>query len=226
MTATSPQATTAAPRAEEAPTTPVARRLAAIRTIDDPQVARDLTWAWFAELGREAGLDRAGAAARLDELFRFGAPPADIDGSTEGMLVAPLIATPVDLVLRALTGAWMPWLGKRFDRAAARGDNLLRPSAQWPSRLLWPRYATWPAGDVRGAFEFETRVESGKVDPDRQTLAIDYSVVDSNPNLIIRQIRDELVEIVPGAHLGKILWRGGDGGHSLIGYFALRTPVA
>jgi hypothetical protein len=36
-------------------------------------------------------------------------------------------------------------------------------------------------------------------------LVIDYESVPDNPNLLIRQIRDELVEIVPGANLGKML---------------------
>jgi hypothetical protein len=34
---------------------------------------------------------------------------------------------------------------------------------------------------------------------------IDYESVPENPNLLIRQIRDELVQIVPGANLGKML---------------------
>jgi ABC-type multidrug transport system fused ATPase/permease subunit len=40
---------------------------------------------------------------------------------------------------------------------------------------------------------------------------------------LIRDILDELVEIVPGANLGKVLWRHGDGSYALIGYFALRN---
>jgi hypothetical protein len=50
-------------------------------------------------------------------------------------------------------------------------------------------------------------------------------VVDSNPRFVIKRIRDELVEIVPGANLGKVLWRHGDGSYTLIGYFALRSPA-
>jgi hypothetical protein len=40
--------------------------------------------------------------------------------------------------------------------------------------------------------------------------------------LIIRQVRDELVEVAPGTHLGKMLWRHRDGRHTLLAYFALR----
>ena len=38
-------------------------------------------------------------------------------------------------------------------------------------------------------------------------LVIDYESVPTNPILLIRQIRDELVQIVPGANLGKMLVR-------------------
>jgi hypothetical protein len=48
-------------------------------------------------------------------------------------------------------------------------------------------------------------VEAGKLDPSVQVLVIDYESVPSNPRLLIRQIRDELVQIVPGANLGKML---------------------
>jgi len=44
--------------------------------------------------------------------------------------------------------------------------------------------------------------------------------VEKNPRLVIRSIRDELVELVPGVYLGKILSAGDT--YSKIGYFALR----
>jgi hypothetical protein len=74
------------------------------------------------------------------------------------------------------------------------------------------------------AFEFRTRTEPGAVDPDTQVLVIDYAVVDCNPALV-RRIRDELVELVPGSWLGKVLWRHRDGRHGLLAYFALRAPA-
>ena len=81
---------------------------------------------------------------------------------------------------------------------------------------------------ARAAFDFETAIEPGKADPDVQVLKIDYGPVESNPGLVIRQIRDELVELVPDTYLGKILWRSGEGveeSYSCIGYFALRQPA-
>ena len=61
------------------------------------------------------------------------------------------------------------------------------------------------------------------MDPDRETLKIDYDS-DENPRLLIRDILDELVQIVPGAYLGKVLLRRKDAWR-LLGYFALQ-PAA
>jgi hypothetical protein len=190
-----------------------------------PIEARDAAWHWFGQLGEEVVRDRETGTRALCELFAVGSPPTRIDGRTEGILVAPLIAGPVDRAIRALEGMiGLPWLGKRFDAAANRGDNVLRQSARWPAKLLWPRYRTRPLGADRSAFDFETRIEPSEDDgPQVDVLVIDYVVVDSNPSLIIKRIRDELVEVVPGANLGKVLWRHGAGSYSLIGFFALRT---
>jgi hypothetical protein len=205
----------------------IATRVTELRKLaaDSPLKARDLAWEWICTLRAEAGEDRDRTSAKLDELFRQGVPAAEVDGRTEGILVMPLIARPVDAFMRRVTGAWMPWMGKRIDRGASRGDNVLRNDARWPAKLLWPLYGTKSLGDARAAFDFETRVEAGKVDPEVDVLVIDYSVVDSNPRFVIKRIRDELVEIVPGANLGKVLWRGGDGSHTLIGFFALRSEL-
>ena len=190
--------------------------------------ARDAAWHWFEQLGVETGRDREGGARALGELFELGVPPKGIDGRTEGILVAPLITAPLDRAMRGLTGAWMPWLGKRFDADANRGDNVLAENARWPVKLFWPLYGTRSLGDARSAFDFETRVEPSEDEgPPVDVLVIDYVVVESNPSFLIKRIRDELVEIVPGANLGKILWRHGDGTYANIGYFALRNdPVS
>ena len=104
-----------------------------------------------------------------------------------------------------------------------RGNNRLTGETRWVAKLLWPLYGTKQGADgERLAFDFETRIEPGELDPDTEVLVIDYAPVDDNPRLIIKSIRDELVEIVPGANLGKILYRRG-GGYSNIGFFALRS---
>ena len=104
----------------------------------------------------------------------------------------------------------MPWLGKSFDAQAAHGYNRLAPSARWPAKLFWPLYGTKPEWE-RGR-RSTSRRRSSLERPTRTSrcLKIDYGPVESNPRFIIRQIRDELVELVPDTYLGKILWRSGE----------------
>jgi hypothetical protein len=157
-------------------------------------------------------------------LFRLGTPPAGLDGPTEGILVMTTTNPALDMAVRAVTALWMPWQGKRFDSDAGTGDNRLTRSTGLVSKLLWPLYSMRDAEAGKLAFDFKTYVEAGKDDPDRQVMVIDYADVESNPRLLIRSIRDELVELVRGVYLGKILFNGGDDKYSKIGYFALRTP--
>jgi hypothetical protein len=225
-----PPTTTAATQSRDGALTetPVEQRVARLRELaqDDPAAAQALTWAWFVEAGRRIQRDRDAALTELGELFRAGTPSQGLDGPTEGTLVGFTLHSTFDRTMAAITTAWLPWAGKRFDSTAARGDNLLLRSARWPAKLLWPLYGMKDAPGRLAAFDFETRVEPGAVDPDREVLVIDYAPVDSNPGLIIRQIRDELVEIAPGAHLGKMLWRQGSGDderYALLAYFALKS---
>ena len=180
------------------------------------------TWNDILETGRAIQTDRETALARLAELFRAGTPPTGLDGPTSGALVGFVVHPTFDRAVAGLASRWLPWAGKRFDAAASCGDNLLLRSARWPSKLLWPTYPMRHAGERLAAFDFETRVERGALDPETDVLVIDYAPVDSNPRLVIKQIRDELVEVAPGTHLGKMLWRRGDGRHTLLAYFALR----
>ena len=203
----------------------VASRVARLRELSerDPAAASEETWAWFVEAGRRIQTDRREALAELGELFREGLPSRGIDGETRGTLVGFTVTPGVDRTLAMLSTGWLPWAGKRFDSAASSGDNMLLRSARVPSKAIWPRYRMRDAGKRLAAFDFRTRVEPGALDTDRDVLVIDYAVVDSNP-LLIKKIRDELVEVVPGAHLGKMLWRHGDGErHTLLAYFALRS---
>jgi hypothetical protein len=180
------------------------------------------SWNEIIETGRAIQTDREAALSRLAELFRTGTPPTELDGPTEGVLVGFVIHPSFDRAVAALASRWLPWAGKRFDAAASGGDNLLLPSARWPSKLLWPAYPMRDADEHLAAFDFQTRVERGALDPETDVLVIDYAPVDSNPRLVIKQIRDELVEVAPGTHLGKMLWRHRDGRHTLLAYFALR----
>lgn len=185
----------------------VAQRVTALRrkANTNPAGARDEAWQWIADLGRRAVNDREGALAELQELFLTGKPAYGIDGQTEGILVTWTMNPVVDKLIGSVTNAWMPWLGKRFFPDRQRGVNTLTNSARWASKLLWPLYSTGESPLGRSAFDFTTYTEAGKLDPSVDVLVIDYGSVSSNPRLVIRQIRDELVQIVPGANLGKML---------------------
>lgn len=188
-----------------------------------PQGAADSTWAWIDELSRRAGSDAESADAELNELFRLGTPPTDLHGATEGMLVMTTTNPAFDAVVRMITSLWMPWQGKRFDAEAAKGDNRLTRSTGLVGKLLWPLYSMTDHTDGKLAFDFKTYVEPGKDDPDIDVMVIDYADIEKNPKLIIRSVRDELVELVPTVYLGKILFKT-DSGYNKIGYFALRIP--
>jgi hypothetical protein len=219
------QATTERTASRQAGTkekSPVVQRVSDLRkrAKEDTDAVREETWTWFKELGKARDEDG------LNQLFALGQAPKELDGPTDGILVVPLIQGVLDQGLSLITSIWMPWMGKRFDAANDRGDNLLTESAHWPAKLLWPRYSTKEIDDAdgRAAFEFKTYVEPGKHDPDTDVLVIDYEPVSDNPDLLIRKIRDELVEIAAGAHLGKILYRTGEDDYRNLGFFALRPP--
>jgi hypothetical protein len=187
----------------------------------EPVGAAEAAWAWITDLSEKAKDDADGADGELNELFRLGTPPTDLDGPTEGILVMTTTNPALDMAVRAVTALWMPWQGKRFDADAATGDNRLTRSTGLVSKLLWPLYSMRDAESGKLAFDFKTYVEAGKDDPDLQVMVIDYADVEKNPRLIIRSIRDELVELVRGVYLGKILFAGDDK-YSKLGYFALR----
>jgi hypothetical protein len=191
----------------------------------DEAVAASAAWARIIELQELGKSDNRAADQALNELFRSGSPVTNLDGPTDGILVLTTMTKVPDVALTALTKVWMPWEGKRFNAETNTGDNRMTSDSVVVSKALWPLYSMKdsPAGKV--AFDFKTYIEAGKEDPDRQVMVIDYADVPSNPRLIIRSIRDELVELVPGAYLGKVLFRLPLDKYLKLGYFALRTEI-
>jgi hypothetical protein len=164
---------------------------------------RDEAWARIGDLGERARHDRGPALTGLRELFASGRPSAGIDGAAEGRFVAFAVHPALDRVAAALARRWLPWSGKRFDAGAARGENLL-------------------LGGRICAFGFHTRVEPSVLHPGHDVLVIDYAAVPSNRWTGMSLIRDELVEVAPGAHLGQALLRRSGGRHALVAWWALR----
>jgi hypothetical protein len=205
----------------------VAEYVAAVQGLSraNAEVARREAWRQIRLAGARAGRRPDEAHATLDRIFRLGLPPdPPLDGATRGILVTPMVSRAVDLGLRALAAAWLPWTGKRFDAATSTGENLLAAGARGPARLVWPSYRLQAAEEGYTAFRFRTHVGPGAVDPELQTLKIDYDS-DENPRFLIRDILDELVQIVPGAYLGKVLLRRA-GRWRPVGYFALEPAVS
>ena len=200
--------TTTTAKQAKLPPGPCGPRVAELReqAKTDPTGARDAAWSWIEGLSERSHKDRKGAIEELQNLFLCG-EPATVAGQTEGILVAWTMHPLADKVIGALTDSWMPWLGKKFDPAEKKGINTLTDSARWPAKILWPLYSTKDSPLGRSAFDFNTYVEAGKLDPSVKVLVIDYESVPENPVILIRQIRDELVQIVPGANLGKMLVR-------------------
>jgi hypothetical protein len=159
-------------------------------------------------------------AADLDHIFRAGSTPSEMNGRCEGMLVMTTQGL-LDRPSRRLASLWMPWLGKRFDRAAGVGDNLFTGGAAGAARFIWPGYAFRPLEPgLFSAFDFRTYTAPGLKDPDRVVLKIDYDL-ELNPGFLIRNILDELVEVGPRTYLGKVhMRRRGD--WKMMGYFALQ----
>lgn len=189
-----------------------------------PAEAAAAAWQRITDLQELGRTDRQQADAELNELFRAGSPARGLDGPTDGILVLTTTTRLTDAALKALTSSWMPWEGKRFDAEAGTGDNRMTDDATLVGKVLWPLYSMKDSPAGKTAFDFTTYVEAGEEDPDREVMVIDYADIKDNPRLLIRSIRDELVELVPGSYLGKVLYRLPTKSYAKLGYFALRTP--
>ena len=226
MTTTAPDLLSLEPDPLEPTPAEVERYIDALQGHDDPGLARSRAWNQIRLAGVRARARRAEALRSLDLIFRRGTPPdPPLDGDTRGAIITPVLPAPAQAVARAAGEAWMPWLGKTFHAGEQTGVNVVTGDARLPFKALWPSYEPEQLGDGRLAvMTFDTRVGPGTLDPDRQVLKIDYDH-DGNPKLAIRNILDELVQVVPGAYLGKMLMRTKRGApFRLTAYFALEQP--
>ncbi len=195
----------------------------------DSDLVRSQTWNQIRLAGMRAGRRRAEAHDSLNRIFRLGTVPEPmLDGRFDGVAITPTIFAGADPALRTLASLWMPWLGKRFDAETQTGDNVMLPSARLPSKLFWPSYQFRRLSDgCYAAFRFRTYSGAGALDQERRVLKIDYDW-DENPSLLIRDILDELVQVVPDVYLGKALLRSGGPTRPswrLVGYFALHSAA-
>ena len=205
----------------------VAARLASLResASADSAGSADAAWAWINEMGALSKSDHDGADAQLNEMFRLGAtPPIDLNGPTEGIAVMFTIQDHMDAVLRPVIEATKVWDGKKFDAESHTGINSMSKGMSIAGKVFWPMYTmkTDETGH-KWAFGFKTFIEPSVDDADVNVFVIDYKDVESNPSLIVKKVRDEMIELVPTVYLGKIMYRLDSGDHTKLGYFALRT---
>lgn len=214
------------------PESTVATRVSRLKDLAglDLQVAQDAAWGWFERVGKQ--LPSPAAQDELDELFTLGVPAAALDGQTDGALLGWASRDPsLTLIAKALYAVSttlitrlgiLPWRGKRFDAATKKGTNSVSLLALALAPLT-PLRSVCRAGDHWEAFPMNNWVEPSRLDSGTEVLVADYASVKGN-RWPVSRISDELVEIVPGTYLGKMLWNQGDD-HYLLNYFALKSPV-
>jgi hypothetical protein len=202
----------------------VERYVAALQEFaeSDPYLAGRQVWNQLRLAAMRGGRRRGEVLDSLNRIFRLGTVPGP---PYDGLVVTTRTFALTDPLFRVLVSIWMPWVGKRFDAETMSGDNLMLPSARALAKLVWPSYQFQNIGEGRyAAFRFRSYAGTGTIDRDRQVLKIDYDSAE-NPDFLIRDILDELVEIVPKVYLGKVLVRFSEHIRWLGAYFALRPPA-
>lgn len=169
--------------------------------------------------------DRQRGLAALNDLFRAGrAPDPPLMGRCAGQLLALDLAPGLTQLVSSIAAAWMPWQGKTFDPAHARGDNIFTRDSLWLARTFnWSYRGFVDDGPTTyRAFTFRTYIAPGLEDSDRQVLKIDYDLP-ANPARTIRRVLDELVQVGPNTYLGKAHVRWWWGPWQWVAFFTL-TP--
>ncbi len=176
------------------------------------------------EAQNELQRNRKSGLVQLNNIFREGTLPVNpLNGPTSGQMIAVDIAPLITPIARALLVSKMPWCGKVFDAASARGENIFYLGFKGVSRALFPFYADYQpeVPDRFRAFPFRTYSGPGLKDTDLQVLKIDYRMP-VNPRLTIGRILDELVQVDDNYYFGKAYFKTWWGSWHLIFYFALQ----
>ena len=167
--------------------------------------------------------DRKRGFAALNEIFRSGSPPnLSLNGGYVGKLVALDVAPGLNQFIEMITSRWLPWKGKYFDAAHASGDNIFTRDSLLLAHIFWPLYRDYKDNRAERyrAFTFRTHLAPGLTDPDRQVLKLDYNL-EGNPDLSVRRVLDELVQVDTTLYLGKAHLKWWWGTWQLVAYFSL-----
>lgn len=201
-----------------------ALRLDKLRELSEQDLVRaqDAAWRWFGEF---RSLDKNDCLAWL---FSQGSAPKSPEGDCQGMVLGLYGALWLGLVDRAvrlgrLLGG-IGWTGKTFDLKTGTGYNRLTTSSRLPMFLAMPTYRfDWVGNEIIG-FHFDHKIGPSPLPPGQKVRAIVYARPEYKNPLVLPATRDEIVEIVPGSYLGRILLHKSNR-WLLVGYFALRQPV-
>ena len=171
--------------------------------------------------------DRSATLSLFDHLFGIGGLPSPpLDGRYTGLYLDLALAPGLTELGNVARRLWMPWKGKYIDAAGQCGVNIFDASLLPLVRLAWPGYSgirREGQGTFR-AFDFQTTISRSIADPESEVLQIDYNLAE-NPAFLVRDVRDELVQLVDGLYFGKSYLLPG-GIRFLAAYFALERPEA
>jgi hypothetical protein len=149
-------------------------------------------------------------AESLDSVYRGGEVPSDLgilSGKPKGRMLAIRYTdtTPIFGALKFVSSNnFFPWDGKSFFAVSpqnGRGINRIK--------VLNSNF---------DAFPFETKVVSSVID-NKPCILLDYDQPE-NP-WFITQIRDEIREVSPRLFMGPAMWKDGNGGATLVLWFAV-----
>lgn len=197
----------------------VVERVAALRELArrDAEFARDAGWHMLLDLGRKN--DRAA----LHELWLAGDVPTTPPGRTLGKNLGRQHSTPAARRTNLVNRIDDPWIGKTI--GDTEGYNRLKlhsaPLVYALARKVPPRLE----GRELALFGFDVEITTGAVEPTREVLALKYDPPrHGNPTggiLPLARIRDEIVELVDGLYVARVLFRE-RGEYKHIGAFGLR----
>lgn len=203
-----------------------AEKLAALRELakTNSHAAAKEAWKWL------EGFPKETQPPRLAALFAEGTPPSEesVEGDCEGMVIGLFGRT----WLRGLDGlarlgrllGGPGWAGKTFQMNTLTGYNRLTRGAYIPFMLAVPNYRLQRRRDEWLGLYFDVAYEPSSLDRERTVLAIRYEHPRHRNPELLRRTRDELVELIPGICLGRVILTSGVGrsDHELVGHFALR----
>lgn len=183
---------------------PALHQLAELRELATTDVGESRRQGWLMLLDLGDRDDRRG----LHELWLAGEQPTTPPGRTVGANLGRVHDTPrarmQNMMLR-----FDPWTGKTI--GATEGYNRLLAHALPTVKLLSRRRAPWRDGDEIAAFPFDVELTEGAIEPHRPVLAINYGPPrHGNPSrgaFPVARIRDEIVELIDGLYIARVLFR-------------------